>query len=120
MIQTVRVQGIREVSAAFRQVDRALMRQFGDDLKKAAEPVAELARGKVTRYRGAKVSSIRAKRSGSNVYVEQGAKKVTGRRGDFGSLQMRTVLIPALDEKSGEVFQAVTRALDGYANSAGF
>lgn len=121
MIQSVRVHGLREVTAAFRKVDTALVKSFGEDLKKAAEPVAETARGKVTRYKGAKVTSIRTKRSsGTRVFVEQGAKKVTGKRGDFGSLQMRTVLIPALEENRAKVFSDVAKLIDGYGADAGF
>lgn len=120
MAASVRVEGAREVIRAFRSVDRSLAAKFGADLKKAADPVVESARGKVTRYAGASVSTIRSRRSGPNVYVEQGARKVTGRRGDFGALQMRTVLEPALDENEREVFTEVNRILDGYAHRAGF
>jgi hypothetical protein len=117
---SIRVEGLREVTAAFRQVDRSLATSLGDDLKKAAEPVAESARRKVTRFQGASVGTIRAKRSGPNVVVEQSARKVTGLRGDFGALQMRKVLEPALDENEDKVFSEVERVLDKYADSAGF
>lgn len=117
---TIRVHGAREVVAAFRKVDKKLAAQFGNDLKKAAAPVTDTARAKVTRYHGAKVNTIRARRSGPRVFVEQGARKVTGKRGDFGALQMRTVLMPALEERSGEVFDRVEEVLNNYARSAGF
>lgn len=117
---TVKVEGVREVNAAFRKVDKDLAKQFGNDLKKAAEPVASTARQKVTRYRGAKVTTIRTRRSGPRVFVEQGARKVTGKRPDFGALQMRTVLIPALEERTDEVFDQVEQVLNNYARSAGF
>lgn len=117
---TIKVYGAKEVSAAFRKVDKNLAKEFGNDLKKAAEPVAVTARAKVTRYRGAKVSTIKTRRSGPRVFVEQGARKVTGKRGDFGALQMRTVLEPALDERADEVFDQVEEVLNKYARSAGF
>ncbi len=117
---TIHVHGVREVNRAFRQIDRQLAKEFGGDLKDAAAPVVSSAKGKVTRYQGAKVSTIRARRAGARVYVEQSAKKVTGLRFDFGALQMRTVLIPALDENANQVFDAVEHVLNKYANSAGF
>jgi len=117
---TVRVTGVREVTAAFRKIDTQLAKQFGDDLKKAAEPVAETSRQKVTRYAGASINTIRARRRGASVFVEQSARKVTGKRGDFGALQMRNVLEPALDENAPQVFTEVERVLNQYASSAGF
>lgn len=116
----VRVHGLREVNAAFRKVDKKLASQFGNDLKKAALPVVEEAKQKETRWAGASIGTIRAKRSGPRVFVEQSARKKTGLRGDFGALQMRDALEPALDEKSDEVFRAVDVVLNKYANSAGF
>lgn len=116
----VKVYGAKEVTAAFRKVDKELAKQFGNDLKKAAEPVAVAARSKVTRYRGAKVTTIKTRRTGPRVFVEQGARKVTGKRGDFGALQLRTVLVPALEERTDEVFDEVEKVLDNYARSAGF
>lgn len=117
---TVRVHGIKEVNAAFRKIDKQLASQFGADLKKAAEPVATTARQKVTRYAGASVNTIRTRRSGPTVLVEQGARKVTGKRPDFGALQMRTVLVPALDEQAAEVYDRVDKVLSSYADRAGF
>jgi hypothetical protein len=117
---TIRVHGVRETAAAFRAVDAKLARQFGNDLRQAAEPVAASARDKVTRYAGASVNTIRPKRSGARVFVEQSARKVTGRRGDYGALQMRTVLEPALDERAPEVFDEVDRVLNEYARAGGF
>ena len=120
MTDTIRVHGIREVNAAFRQIDKKLAREFGNDLKKAADPVVQGARSKETRWAGAKIETIRAKRSGPRVFVEQSAHKVTGKRPDFGALQMAEALVPALDEASGEVFDSVEQVLNKYAKSAGF
>jgi hypothetical protein len=120
MPATLRVEGIREVQAAFRSVSRDLATQFGEDLKRAAEPVASSARDKISRYRGASLGTIRPRRRGPVVYVEQAKRKVTGRRGDFGGLQMRHGLIPALEENEGQIFATVSDALDRYASSAGF
>jgi hypothetical protein len=116
----VEVRGVREVNSALRQIDRKLASEFGADLKVAAAPVVEAAKSKEQRWQGASVNTIRARRSGARVYVGQAAKKVTGLRGDFGALQMRQALIPALDEGAVEVFAAVDVVLDKYASEAGF
>ena len=119
METTVRVYGEREVIAAFRKIDTDLVKRFGNDLKLAAEPVVKGTKAK-EKWRGASIGTIRAKRAGARVYVEQSAKKVTGKRGDFGALQMRQALIPALDENAAEVFAGVELVLDKYADHAGF
>lgn len=117
---TIRIEGARQVSAAFKGIDRKLQSDFLNELKKTAQPVAEDAKGKVTRYAGASVNTIRPRRSGVRVFVEQSARKVTGKRGDFGALQMRTVLEPALEENADGVFRDVQGVLDRYARSEGF
>jgi hypothetical protein len=116
----VRVEGTKEVIRAFREIDKKLGTDFGNDLKRAAEPVVDSAKGKIGRYRGASLGTIRSRRRGGTVYVEQSKAKVTGQRGDFGALQMRKGLIPALDENEAQIYAAVTSTLDKYANSAGF
>lgn len=116
----IRVHGVREVNAAFRKIDKNLARQFGNDLKKAATPVVEEAKMLSQQWQGASLNTIRAKRSGPRVFVEQSARKKTGLRPDFGALQMHSALIPALDEKSDVVFHLVEIVLNRYSDSAGF
>jgi hypothetical protein len=116
----VRVHGIREVNAAFREIDKKLAKEFRVDLKKAATPVVQEAQRLETRWRGASIGTIRAKSSGPRVFVEQSAKKRTGLRPDFGALQMRSALVPALEDKRDVVFNEVEKVLDHYAHSAGF
>lgn len=69
----------------------------------AARPVADAARQKLGRYRGASVGTIRPRASARGAFVTQGAKTVTGKRGDFGVLQMVRVMEPALAENYAEV-----------------
>lgn len=120
MNSTVRVQGLREVNAAFRKIDKKLVREFGNDLKKAALPVLEEAQMLEQQWAGASIGTLRIKRSGPRVFVEQSARKKTGLRPDYGALQMEQALIPALDNKTAAVFLAVDRVLTHYANGAGF
>lgn len=117
---TVKVEGLRELQAAFRKIDGKLVKEFGNELKEVAEPVVRSAHVKVARYRGASIRTIRARRRGLNISVEQGARKVTGRRSDFGRLQLRQVLEPALDENRDGVITDVDRVLGRWADDAGF
>jgi hypothetical protein len=116
---TVRVEGVAKVQKAFRGIEKSLATEFGKDLQKAAEPVVQAAKSK-ERWQGASIATIRSRRRGINVYVEQSAHKVTGKRADYGELQMRQALVPALDENESKVFDEVDRVLDEYANKEGF
>ena len=112
MAAVIRITGVRETVSALRRVSRAAPRVITDELKAAAEPVAVSARTKISQYPGAKTGSIRPRVAGlGNVFVTQGARKVTGLRGDFGALQMRR-LSEALDENEPEVRRGVEKALD--------
>lgn len=119
MAGTVRVTGVKETTRALREVDGKLSRDFGKDLQAAADPVVADAKQLVTRYAGASVSTIRSRRAGPNVYVEQGARKVDGQHGWFGALQMRNVLVPALDQNTDGVLSGAEQVLDKYAGAAG-
>lgn len=116
----VRITGLRETVRAFNKLDRAVTREVQKELKQAAQPVADTAKQKLSRYGGAKVSTVRPRARGASVFVTQGAKKVTGKRGDFGVLQQRQVLEPALEENREQVFHGVELALDRLTHSEGF
>ena len=117
---TIRVENARAVYAAFRKVDQKLATELGADLKKAVAPVVDAAKQKEQRWAGASIPTIRSKRSGLRVFVEQSARKKTGLRPDFGALQMSSALEPALDENVEGIRGDVEDTLDRYARAAGF
>lgn len=90
------------------------------ELQDAAKPVADAAKERLGRYRGASVSTIRPRVRGSSAFVQQSKGKVTGRRGDFGSLIMQKALIPALDERQDEVIRSLENAIERLAGDEGF
>jgi hypothetical protein len=50
------------------------------------------------------------------VSVEQSRRRVTGKRGDYGALQMRRALVPALEDKKNQTEREFERAVDELAN----
>ena len=116
---TIRIEGLYELQRAFNRLDRKLTRQLGDELKRAAQPVADTSRERISHFRGASLSTIRVTRSGLRVFVQQGARKVTGKRGDFGALQFRE-MSGALNEESDEVVQAIDHVFGRWAGEEGF
>jgi hypothetical protein len=71
-------------------------------------------------YRGASAGTISPIALAKGVVVRQTARKVTGKRGDFGSLQMRLALIPAADENEAEVERRLEAFLDTVIRRNGF
>ncbi len=52
--------------------------------------------------------------------MRQRARRTTGKRPDFGALQYRTVLLPALEENEGRVLHEVEVMLETLALGNGF
>jgi len=91
----------REVRATFRKV--------GDIVKvEAAERFREVDAKSAAGYR----TVVRQR----GVSVEQSLRKTTGKRSDFGALQMRKALEPAVDAKEGEIEDAMEDAIDKVAD----
>lgn len=117
---TVRVKGLRELMRALNKVNKEAAKTVRAELIKAATPIAVSARSKISRYAGASTSTIGPRASVKGAFVTQRASKVTGVRGDFGVLQMRVGLEPALEEREDETVLAVEQALDRLGVRAGF
>lgn len=115
----VRVKGIREVDKAFRQMDSDAAKVLRVAMVDAARPVAATAQEMISAYVGASVSTIRPRAGARGAFVTQGAKKVTGLRGDFGVLQMRR-LGEALDQNEDQVVRKAEAVIDLLAAHNGF
>ena len=116
MSYSIRDEGVRELRSALKEVEGGL-KDFRGEMKRVAAPVVEEAPSMGSRYAG--IGKFNPRTSGTTVAVQQSARKVTGQRGDFGALQMRTVLEPALDAREGEVIEILEDVLDGLINKAG-
>lgn len=116
---TVRVTGLRETIRSLDAVNRKAAKVVKDELKTAVEPVAETARQRISRYQGARTSTIGPRVSAKGAFVTQRARKVSGLRGDFGSLQMRH-LIGALAEHEADIVDDVDDALGRLIRISGF
>lgn len=114
---TVRVDGLVALMAALKAAEGNLDTIWKQELRQAGDIVKGDATGRGARYSG--IGPYRTVVRARGVSVEQSAGKVTGLRGDFGALQMRNVLEPALDANAGEVNAAVEKGLDRVISSAG-
>lgn len=112
------VRGLREVNYALGKLERAARKNVNDALKQVAEPIAADSRGRIGRYRGASLSTIRPVQYTYGVAISQGARK-RANRGDFGALQVRHIL-GAIYDHEDDLYEAVGDILDSAARREGF
>ena len=120
MAGTIRVKGLRELDRAFRKMDKELSKDLRSSLKEAAEVVAVEARSRFQGIQPATSATMKAVVRARGASVEQTKGRTTGLRPDYGALQMRRALSPALDAKSAEVAKKVDDMLGRLASKNGF
>lgn len=109
---TVQVKDFRLFMAALAATDRKTQRAAREEIRKAGDAVrleAGVRFGPVDR-RSAAGYRTRVRQRG--VAVEQSLRRTTGRRPDFGGLQMRRALVPALEHNEEATARALEHALD--------
>jgi len=109
--ETVRVRGLRELRSSLSKVNKEADGKVKDALKDAAGPVVSATQAKLSRFRGVSMQ-VRPHVLMKGVVVRQDARKKTGKRPDFGGLQMRKAFIPALEENERQIINEVEKALD--------
>jgi hypothetical protein len=118
--ETIRVTGYRETARALGKVNRGAKRALYAGLRAAAEPIAGDARSRLASYQGISLSTIRPSAQARGVFIVQRARRVTGLRPDFGALQMRQGLIPALENHEDDIVDKVEDAFALLARTQGF
>lgn len=108
-MRTVRVNGLRSMLKVTDQMPNDIKRGVRAELRKVAEPVRAEATalfvGTVGKPGATKYGiSVRAV---GTVSVEQRLRRTTGLHPEFGALQMRRALLPALDHNEDNVVRAM-------------
>lgn len=125
---TVVVRGLRQAITAFDRAEthtkreiRSTLREVGDIVKVEARSMFSrygTAAAGATSYGGSRAShadtaaGFRTVVRRRGVSVEQSLRKTTGRHPEYGGLQMRHGLVPALDREAGRIESAFEHALD--------
>ena len=105
------LRGLRDADKNTRKEVRAALRASGESVKAAA------AQNALDRFHnaGRTAAGYRVVVRQRGVSVEQGVRKVTGKRPDYGGLQMKDALIPALDQNEEKVKTDMELAMDKVA-----
>lgn len=108
----LKVTGIREFQRALAKGDKEQRKQISGVFKEVGEIVRERGASLFSGIDAGSAAGFRTVVRQRGVEVEQRKRRVTGKRGDYGALQMRRALVPALEEKQGDVVDAFEDALD--------
>lgn len=114
--QTVRLKGYREFMRAVSKAEKETKKTVHGKLREAADIVREDAFRRFERYSRKSASGFRIRSRIGGVFVEQKLRKTTGDHPEYGVLQMRAALEPALDAKAQQVERKLEQALDELAD----
>lgn len=117
---TVEIKGLRELLYATDRLGGDIKKNTRRALREAAEPVRREAAARFSKYdtKSAASYGISVRRTGS-VAVEQRLRRTTGRRPDYGRLQMSEALLPALHNNTETTTRLLSEALDRAAREWG-
>jgi hypothetical protein len=113
---TVRVRGYRDTMRALNKAEKSTKRIVHEKLREAGDVVRVEAMQRFERYDTKSASGFRIRSRVGGVFVEQSLRKTTGQHPEYGALQMRVALEPALDAKSADVERRLEQALDDIAD----
>ncbi len=104
-------------------MSRGLNKEVDKGLREAAKIVSDEARSLSGShgFSNRSVTGLRPRTKGfGRAFVEQSRRKTTGKRGDFGVMQMQRVLLPALARKQDDVVKEIDKILGHLAGENGF
>lgn len=109
--------GLREFIRAVDAAGKETKRQVRKRLREVGELVRDDARSLFAPYDGGSAAGygVSVRRVG-RVTVEQRRRKTTGKRPDYGALQMRKALLPAAEQNQAELVKRFEQALDDIAD----
>ena len=108
----VNVYGYREFVRACNRAEKETRNQAKATLARAGEIVRPEAARLFSGISPVSAAGFRTAVRTRGVAVEQRKKRVTGARGDYGALQMRRALLPALQRNEERVVREFEDALD--------
>lgn len=113
---SLRVEGYRELLIACDNAERNIKKGTRDALRHAGDAVKQGATDLFGKYDARSAAGYRTRVRRTGVAVEQSIRRTTGKRPDFGALQMRTALVPSLEEHEAETVELFEHALDVIAH----
>ena len=107
-----RVKGLREFQRALARCDKESAKQVRDRLRAVGEKVRAGASERLMPISPRSAATYRVVVRQRGVAVEQSRRRTTGKRPDFGTLQLTRAMVPALEANEQETMDELERALD--------
>jgi len=104
--------GYKEFLRACTGAEKGIAREVRTILREAGDVVKQAAVEKFDAYDVKSAHGFRTVVRARGVSIEQSLRKTTGTRPDFGALQMRKGLLPALAQEETHFEQEMEHALD--------
>jgi hypothetical protein len=112
----LRLKGYREFLRAASRASKESQSEVRGTFRKVGDIVREEATFRFQRFDARSAAGYRTRVRQRGVAVEQSLRRTTGTRPDFGALQMRKALVPALDSKRDKVEREMEHAIDKVAD----
>lgn len=117
--ETIKVEGLRDFLRDTNKAERETKKKVRERLKEAGDVVRKEASRMFDPVSAKTAAGYRVRARVSGVHVEQSLRKTTGTRPDYGALQMRRALIPALIAKEDDVHREMEKAAEDLAEIVG-
>jgi hypothetical protein len=114
--ETLRVRGYREFLRAANKAGAESKREVRAAFRKVGEVVRAEAVVRFSSIDARSAAGYRVAVRQRGVAVEQRRRKTTGLRPDYGALQIRRALLPALQRNAAETERQMERAIDRVAD----
>jgi hypothetical protein len=114
---TIQVKGIRDLLRAFQAYDAALLKKLREELRDTGRLVQADAYSRFSSVSPKSAAGFKVRVRQRGVSVEQSLRRTTGLHPEFGSLQMRKALLPALESKQPLVMERLELMLDRLESS---
>ena len=112
---TLRVEGYTELLRALKHADRQQRLEVRHTLRDVGQIVQRDAAQRFSPINARSAAGYKVRVRQRGVAVEQSIRKTTGAHPEWGSLQMRRALIPALYAKEDDTKRAMDAAMDKVA-----
>jgi hypothetical protein len=109
---TVQVKDYRLFMAALAGADKKTRKAARDELRKAGDHVKTDAAVRMAHIDARSAAGYKTRVRQRGIAVEQSIRRTTGKHPEFGALQMRKALVPALDANEQHTVHALEHALD--------
>jgi hypothetical protein len=116
--ETIAVSGLKPLIRDFSRLSKTLTKSLREELRAIAGPVEADVKAREEQWGEKEAAGVRTVVRQRGIAVEQALRRVTGKRGDFGALQMKRAFLPGLRDNQAAVEAGVSDFLNRLTTEA--